>query len=92
MKQKIEKQQNDKQQNEHNQPSQLYKGVEIIACQDCGYFQAYEVVPLVSDTLTGCKELIDRFVFGDGKIGHISQNRNGEPWGFLMPDGSAQAE
>jgi hypothetical protein len=55
----------------HNTMKTDYRGHEIIWCADCGYFNAYKHVHLISDTFDGCKQLID---MSEGKLAHISKN------------------
>jgi hypothetical protein len=55
----------------HNTTTSNYRGQEIIWCADCGYFNAYKHVHLISDTFDGCKRLID---MSEGKLAHISHS------------------
>ena len=70
----------------HNTMTTEYRGHEITWCADCGYFNAYEHIHLISDTFDGCKQLID---MSEGKFAHISKN-NAEPQiGFVHPSDEA---
>ena len=67
-----------------------YRGREIIWCADCGYFNAYKNVHLISDTFDGCKQLID---MSEGKLAHISKNNDGPTIAFVnSTDDSNESE
>jgi hypothetical protein len=70
----------------HNTTTTNYRGNEIIWCADCGYFNTYKSIHIISDTFDGCKQLID---MSEGKLAHISNNEDETICGFIRPKDKA---